>query len=89
VGKLASKGLQLFAERGASEVIDIQSQGSGGVYDEFNAPPIPQGVGKSVAEFFVDGAHAKVRVRYCIDRYTKSTDDAIDYRCEDRKRVGE
>ncbi|CAG0917974.1 unnamed protein product [Notodromas monacha] len=62
VGKLASKGLQMFAERGASEVIDIQSQGSGGVYDEFNAPPIPQGEGKSVAEFFVDGAHPKVSI---------------------------
>lgn len=38
------------------------SQGEGGIFDEFNAPPIPQGVGESESEFFVDGNHSLVSV---------------------------
>ena len=57
---MASEGLKVFAESGGSDTLDAQSQGEGGVYDEFNAPPITQGEGKSEAEFFVDGNHSRV-----------------------------
>jgi len=60
LGQMASEGLKVFAESGGSDTLDAQSQGEGGVYDEFNAPPITQGEGKSEAEFFVDGNHSRV-----------------------------
>ena len=50
----------MFAEDGRSDTLDAQSQGEGGVYDEFNAPPIFTGQGKTEAEFFVDGNHSRV-----------------------------
>ena len=59
-GLPASEGLKEFTETGRTDVLDSQSQGEGGVYDEFNAPPILTGEGKTEAEFFVDGLHPKV-----------------------------
>lgn len=41
-------------------MLEQQSQGEDGVYDEFNAPPITSGVGRTEAEFFVDGNHSRV-----------------------------
>lgn len=62
LGQRASEGLKVFAEDGRSDALDAQSQGEGGVYDEFNAPPITSGEGRTEAEFFVDGNHSRV---YC------------------------
>ncbi|CAL4063337.1 unnamed protein product [Meganyctiphanes norvegica] len=58
--KRASEGLKLFAEKGQTDVLDAESQGEGGIFDEFNAPPITQGVGETEAEFFMDGNHSRV-----------------------------
>jgi hypothetical protein len=70
VGETASDGLKLFCETGQSDGLEGQSQGEGGVHDEFNAPAISSGVGSSRTEFFVDGNHTKVgapvvAVRFC------------------------
>ncbi|XP_057380781.1 spondin-1-like [Daphnia carinata] len=56
----ATRGLKLFAEDGRSDYLDTQSQGEGGIYDEFNAPAILSGEGKTETEFFVDGNHSRV-----------------------------
>ncbi|KAG8232109.1 hypothetical protein J437_LFUL011651 [Ladona fulva] len=63
VGELSSAGVKAFAESGRSDILDEQSQGGGGVYDEFMAPPIKTGAGRSEAEFFVDGNHSRVSSR--------------------------
>jgi hypothetical protein len=60
VGETASDGFKLFCETGQSDGLEAQSQGEGGVYDEFNGPAISSGVGSSRTEFFVDGNHTKV-----------------------------
>jgi len=60
LGKKASPGVKLFAETGRSEILDMQSQGAKGVYDEFAAPAITKGAGTVEAKFFVDGNHSKV-----------------------------
>jgi len=60
----ASEGLKNFAETGTSAVLDELSQGEGGIYDEFNAPLIPHGIGRTEAEFFVDGNHSRVSFMY-------------------------
>lgn len=56
----SSAGVKAFAETGRTDVLEEQSQGEGGIYDEFNAPPIASGVGRTEAEFFVDGNHSRV-----------------------------
>lgn len=61
LGTKSSAGIKQFAETGRSDILEEQSQGEGGIYDEFNAPPIAQGVGRTEAEFFVDGNHSRVR----------------------------
>lgn len=71
IGESASDGLKLFCETGQTDGLEAQSQGAGGVYDEFGAPAISSGVGSSRTEFFVDGNHTKVgapvvAVRFCI-----------------------
>ncbi|XP_045595554.1 spondin-2 [Procambarus clarkii] len=71
MGETASEGLKQFAELGQTDVLDAQSQGEGGVLDEFNAPPVTQGVGETQAEFFVDGNHSKVSL---ISRVVPSPD---------------
>ncbi|CAH0559373.1 unnamed protein product [Brassicogethes aeneus] len=53
LGKKSSEGVKAFSETGRSDVLEEQSQGEGGIYDEFNAPPITSGVGRTEAEFFV------------------------------------
>ncbi|KAL3278678.1 hypothetical protein HHI36_016215, partial [Cryptolaemus montrouzieri] len=60
LGQKSSPGVKTFAETGRSDLLEQQSQGEGGIYDEFNAPSIPQGVGRTEAEFFVDGNHSRV-----------------------------
>lgn len=60
LGERSSLGMKEFAETGRSDTLEQQTQGQGGVFDEFNAPPIPSGVGRTEAEFFVDGNHSKV-----------------------------
>lgn len=60
VGETASEGLKQFAELSHTDRLDTQSQGVGGVFDEFIAPPITQGVGETRTQFFVDGNHSKV-----------------------------
>lgn len=71
LGEDASEGLKKFAEKGDSNMLDAHSQGSGGVLDEFNAPPIPQGVGETSSDFLVDGNHSKVSL---ISRVVPSPD---------------
>ncbi|XP_023717479.1 spondin-2 [Cryptotermes secundus] len=60
LGTRASNGVKTFAETGRTDVLEEQTQGEGGVYDEFNAPPIGIGAGRTEAEFFVDGNHSRV-----------------------------
>ena len=52
--------MKQFAEEGATDVLEEQSQGEGGIFDEFNAPAIPEGIGTTETEFFVDGNHSMV-----------------------------
>lgn len=60
LGQKSSAGVKAFAETGRTDLLEQQSQGEDGVYDEFNAPPITTGVGRTEAEFFVDGNHSRV-----------------------------
>ncbi|XP_065169993.1 uncharacterized protein mspo [Atheta coriaria] len=71
LGQRSSAGVKAFAETGRSDQLEAQSQGEGGVYDEFNAPPITAGVGRTEAEFFVDGNHSRVSL---ISRIVPSPD---------------
>ncbi|XP_034234084.1 spondin-2-like isoform X2 [Thrips palmi] len=59
-GEMASAGLQAFAEKGHSD--SLEAADHEGVYDEFTAPPVPRGVGRTVADFFLDGNHSLVSV---------------------------
>ncbi|KAE8744323.1 hypothetical protein FOCC_FOCC009047 [Frankliniella occidentalis] len=59
-GEMASAGLQVFAEKGHSD--GLEAADHAGVYDEFTAPPVPRGVGRTVADFFLDGNHSMVSV---------------------------
>lgn len=60
VGGTASDGLKTFCETGQSGGLQAQSQGEGGVFDEFNGPAISSGQGSSRTEFFMDGNHTQV-----------------------------
>ncbi|KAF2366474.1 Spondin N-terminal [Trinorchestia longiramus] len=60
VGSAVSPGLKVFTEQGDTNLLDQESQGEGGIFDEFNAPPITEGRGQSEAEFFIDGNHSMV-----------------------------
>ena len=60
VGQPSSAGMKQFSEQGGTDILDEESQGEGGIFDEFNAPPITEGVGQTEAEFFVDGNHSRV-----------------------------
>ncbi|XP_018565366.1 spondin-2 [Anoplophora glabripennis] len=71
LGQKSSAGVKSFAETGRSDLLEEQSQGEGGIYDEFNAPPIISGVGRTEAEFFVDGNHSRVSL---ISRIVPSPD---------------
>lgn len=52
----------MFAETGRPDTLEEESQGKGGIYDEFHAPPITTGAGRTEAEFFVDGTHSRVNI---------------------------
>ncbi|XP_021961182.1 spondin-2 [Folsomia candida] len=71
LNRTASEGVRIFAETGASDVLDQLSQGEGGIYDEFIAPSVLHGVGSTHAEFFVDGNHSRVSL---ISRIVPSPD---------------
>lgn len=71
LGTLSSRGVKEFAETGRTDVLEAQSQGEGGVYDEFLASPIATGAGRTEAEFFVDGNHSRVSL---MTRITPSPD---------------
>lgn len=60
INQTASEGVKIFAETGASDVLDQLSQGED-IYDEFTAPSVLQGVGQTEAQFFVDSNHSRVR----------------------------
>lgn len=60
VGHSSTPGFKEFTETGRSDTLDAQSQGEGGIFDEFNAPPVTSGEGKTEAEFFVDSNHSRV-----------------------------
>ncbi|PNF21095.1 hypothetical protein B7P43_G05541 [Cryptotermes secundus] len=62
IGDTASDGFKTFCETGQSDGLDAQSQGEGGVFDEFNGPAISSGQGTSLTEFFVDGNHTQVSI---------------------------
>jgi len=62
IGHSSSQGFKEFAEKGRSDTLDAQSQGEGGIFDEFSGPPVPTGEGRTEAEFFVDSNHSMVSV---------------------------
>lgn len=62
LGHSSSDGFKEFTETGRSDALDAQSQGEGGIFDEFNAPAVTSGEGKTEAEFFVDSTHSKVLI---------------------------
>ena len=63
--------MKMFSETGQTDGLEEQSQGEGGVFDEFNGPSIPAGQGRSDTEFFMDGNHTKVSKahKYFEDRF--------------------
>ena len=61
ISQSSSEGFKEFTETGRSDTLDAQSQGEGGIFDEFNAPPVTAGEGKTEAEFFVDSNHSRVK----------------------------
>lgn len=64
IGSRATPAIKAFAETGHTDALEDQSQGVGGVYDEFIGPPVKTGAGRTEAEFFVDGNHSRVRLFY-------------------------
>ncbi|EFX74609.1 hypothetical protein DAPPUDRAFT_56940 [Daphnia pulex] len=60
ISQASTEGFKEFTETGRSDTLDAQSQGEGGIFDEFNAPPVTAGEGKTEAEFFVDSNHSRV-----------------------------
>ncbi|KAF6199412.1 hypothetical protein GE061_007438 [Apolygus lucorum] len=57
VGRSVSPDVKSFAETGRWETVGGQG---GGVLDQFSAPPVPQGQGRTEAQFFLDGNHSRV-----------------------------
>lgn len=62
IGQLANPAVKSFAETGKTEALDEQSQGGDGIFDEFSAPAITSGSGRTETEFFVDGNHSHVSI---------------------------
>ncbi|PSN57795.1 hypothetical protein C0J52_04358 [Blattella germanica] len=54
--------MKMFTETGDTDGLEEQSQGEGGIFDEFNGPSIPKGQGHSETEFFMDGNHTRVSI---------------------------
>lgn len=59
-GEHASAGFQAFAEKGQSDGLEAAEHA--GVYDEFTAPAVARGAGRTMADFFLDGNHSLVSV---------------------------
>lgn len=57
LGQKASPGVKSFAESGRADLLEAPGPG---VMDEFVAPAIPSGSGRTEATFFVDGNHSMV-----------------------------
>ncbi|CAL4072208.1 unnamed protein product [Meganyctiphanes norvegica] len=57
-GKEATPAIKSFAEVAKSDLIDYNAQGSNGVLDAFNGPPITVGAGTTEVHFFADGNHS-------------------------------
>lgn len=55
-----------FAESGRSEALGSAP----GTMDVFGAPPVGQGVGRTEAEFYVDGNHSRVSIFACVSMGT-------------------
>jgi hypothetical protein len=66
ISQASTEGFKEFTETGRSDTLDAQSQGEGGIFDEFNAPPVTAGEGKTEAEFFVDSNHSRVNLIFII-----------------------
>jgi len=60
IGHHSTEGFKEFTEKGRSDALDAQSQGEGGIFDEFSGPPVTTGEGRTEAEFFVDSNHSMV-----------------------------
>ncbi|KAG8295848.1 Spondin-2, variant 2 [Homalodisca vitripennis] len=57
LGQKASPGVKAFSEIGRGDLLEAPGPG---VFDEFVAPAIPTGAGRTEAQFFVDGNHSRV-----------------------------
>ncbi|XP_054260849.1 spondin-2 isoform X2 [Macrosteles quadrilineatus] len=53
----ASPGVKAFSETGRSDLLEAPGPG---VFDEFVAPAIPSGAGRTEAQFFLDGNNSRV-----------------------------
>nr|CAD7257081.1 unnamed protein product [Timema shepardi] len=62
LGTRASSGVKLFAETGSADLLERLGQGDGGVMDEFLAPAVSAGGGRTEATFFVDGNHSRGKI---------------------------
>nr|CAD7440266.1 unnamed protein product [Timema bartmani] len=62
LGTRASSGVKLFAETGSADLLEQRGQGDGGVMDEFLAPAVSAGGGRTEATFFVDGNHSRGKI---------------------------
>ncbi|XP_049812883.1 spondin-2-like [Schistocerca nitens] len=72
VGAVASPGLRVLAETGRADLLDAAlGQPAAGVLDQFTAPPVRAGVGRTETHFFVDTNHSKVSA---VSRITPSPD---------------
>lgn len=59
-GTKASPALKKFVELGQSTLLEKQTQGKGGIVDDFSLPAISSGTGTASATFFLNSWHPKV-----------------------------
>jgi len=50
LSQASSGGFKEFAETGRGDLLYAQSQGEGGIFDEFNPPPVTSGEGRTEQE---------------------------------------
>lgn len=60
LGRRVSPSVRQFAESGRSDALGSAP----GTLDVFGASPVGQGVGRTEAEFFVDGNHSRVSTSF-------------------------
>lgn len=68
-GVPASESVRMFTKTGRSDKLD--DGGGGGeetVLDTFVAPSVATGAARTQAQFFVDGNHSRVSIKYCISK---------------------